>query len=110
MDRNINTITRLSNLPQKFFRPDELEKMKIYQDELEDLVRKELLKVDKSKQYPDWIYYLPDSAYMIIIAKETQKTNEANWKISNSLLVVTILLAVLAVIQIVLAVMQIMRF
>ena len=70
MKENIELIEKLAKLKQSSFREDQLEPLGIRYAEREDLVRKGLLKVDKSQPYPLWVFFLSDSAYSLIQNKQ----------------------------------------
>lgn len=92
MDRNIEIIKQLAKSDQKEFRIDQFEKMKIYKNEVDDLVRKGFLRIDKSQGFPNWTYFLTEYAYMLTSSDQNKKIAEKGiswqkWGVIISLIV-----------------------
>lgn len=77
MEENLAIIEKLCDLKQRSFRIDELEKLGIHHDERDDLVRKKLLNVDNTNPFPDWIYFVSDSAYGLVQNKKIAENGVA---------------------------------
>ncbi len=100
MDKHLEVIEKLDKINQKYFRPDELNKLGISPDEIEALVRQGLLSVDKSNPYPEWIYYIPASTYGLIQGKNNHVEEINQAKESTNLqwwgIIASIVLSVIA--------------
>jgi hypothetical protein len=93
----------LSKENKKWFVQIDFDKWKITNEEIGDLKRKRFLKeeiLDPNGEHKTR-FYLLDSAYMFLTAKETEKTSEATRELTERLLQFTALLIVLTVIQII---------
>jgi hypothetical protein len=102
MDRNLEIMNKLAKLNQKWFREDELQKMDISLDERNNLFQKGFFKIDReqSRMLGLPVFLLTDSAYMFVVAKETEKSSEATRKLTKWLLAFTFFLIILTVFQI----------
>ena len=100
MDKNHEIVVKLAKVNQKWFREDELDKLGANYYDREDLVRKGFLKIDKTESYPAWKFFLTDSAYMFIVAMNTEKASEETRKLTFVMLIFTGVLIILTLVQI----------
>ena len=98
MDRNIEIIKQLAKSDQKDFRIDQLGKMKIYKNEVDDLVRKGFLKIDETQGFPNWTYFLTEYAYMLISSNQKEKIAEKGFSWQKWGIVIASILSLAAII------------
>jgi hypothetical protein len=95
MERHIKIIKQLAESTQSDFRDDQLEKIGIHYNDREDLVRKGFLKIEGV--YPERVYFLTDSAYMLISANQHEKIAEKGFSWQKLGIAASIILSIIAI-------------